>query len=122
MNELAGTTPPLASDDRRIAFYWNGEPVYRARQNGVAMPKQLYAPDPEYSEAARRLQVGGRVYLGAILGPDGNVRKVWIRRPLGFGLDEAAVRSVERWRFEPGTLAGRPVNILLSVDVSFCLY
>jgi periplasmic protein TonB len=43
-------------------------------------------------------------------------------RGLGSGLDAKAVEAVERWRFEPAKKDGKPVNVLISVEVSFLLY
>jgi protein TonB len=34
-------------------------------------------------------------------------------------LDQAAVRAVRRWRFEPATRQGRPVSQVVQVPVAF---
>lgn len=39
--------------------------------------------------------------------------------PLGFGLDEEAVKTIEKWDFKPGTKDGKPVKALATVMVSF---
>ena len=36
-------------------------------------------------------------------------------------LDEEALKSVSQWRFQPGTLAGRAVPVLIEVEVAFTL-
>jgi hypothetical protein len=38
---------------------------------------------------------------------------------LGLGLDENAVLALERWRFKPGLKDGKPVNVMLRVEVNF---
>jgi protein TonB len=43
-------------------------------------------------------------------------------RGLGSGLDAKAIEAVERWRFEPAKKDGKPVNVEISVEVSFLLY
>src|SRR5256885_11973872 len=42
----------------------------------VKPPKVLNAPDPEYSELARRAKYQGVAVLGVIVGPDGNPQDV----------------------------------------------
>jgi len=59
--------------------------------------------------------------LRFIVGPDGSVQQVEVVKPLGMGLDEAAIATVRTWKFEPGTLDGKPVAVKLSADVSFSL-
>ena len=59
--------------------------------------------------------------MGLIVGPDGAVRQVEVVKPLGMGLDEAAMGTVKTWRFEPGTHDGKPVAVKLSSEVSFSL-
>jgi len=49
------------------------------------------------------------------------VQQVEVVKPLGMGLDEAAIATVRTWKFEPGTLDGKPVAVKLSADVSFSL-
>ena len=41
----------------------------------------------------------------------------------GYGLDELAINTiVTRWRFQPGTMYGTPVDVQILVEVSFRLY
>jgi TonB family protein len=61
------------------------------------------------------------VELGFIVGPDGSVQQVEVVKPLGMGLDEAAIGAVRTWKFEPGTHDGKPVAVKLSTEVSFNL-
>jgi len=35
------------------------------------------------------------------------------------GLDEKAMAAVAQWRFEPGRLAGAPVDVLVTIMVDF---
>lgn len=88
----------------------------------VKPPKTVYAPDPEYSEEARRRKFQGINILGLVLGPDGHPRDLWIVRGLGEGLDEKSIEAVKQWRFEPATKDGEPVAVFLSVETSFHLF
>ncbi|HMH02151.1 MAG TPA: energy transducer TonB [Terriglobales bacterium] len=89
---------------------------------GVSAPRTLYAPDPEYSEEARRAKVQGSVLLALIVGPDGNPHDLHLMRSLGMGLDEKALEAVRTWRFEPARKDGVPVAVQISVEVNFRLY
>ncbi len=89
---------------------------------GVSAPKQIYAPDPEYSEEARKVKHMGTVVLWLIVGPDGRTRDIRVARTLGLGLDEKAIEAVRTWRFEPAMKDGKPVAVQINVEVNFHLY
>src|SRR5258708_24557065 len=89
---------------------------------GVTAPKQVYAPDPEYSEEARKAKYQGVCVLSLIVGPDGKPRDIKLARSLGLGLDEKAIEAVNQWKFEPATKDGKPVAVLINVEVQFRLY
>jgi TonB family protein len=79
----------------------------------------VYQPDPEYPEEGRRAKLSGTVLLSLTVGTDGLVREVTVTKPLGHGFDEQAVRSVQKWRFEPAAANGRPIPARITVQVDF---
>lgn len=89
---------------------------------GVSAPRALYAPDPEYSEEARKAKWQGTVVLWVIVGPDGKPRDIKIQRSLGMGLDEKAIEAVRQWKFDPAKKDGQPVAVQINVEVNFRLY
>ena len=89
---------------------------------GVSAPRAVYAPDPEYSEEARKAKYQGTCVLWLVVGPDGRPRDIRIARTLGLGLDEKAIEAVRTWKFEPAMKDGRPVAVQINVEVSFRLY
>jgi TonB family protein len=89
---------------------------------GVSAPKEIYAPEPEYSEEARKVKHMGIVVLQLVVGSDGLPRDIRVVRTLGLGLDEKAIEAVRKWRFEPAKKDGKPVAALVSVEVDFHLY
>jgi TonB family protein len=89
---------------------------------GVSSPKPVYAPDPEYSEEARKAKYQGTCVLWLVVGPDGKPRDIRVARTLGLGLDEKAIEAVRTWRFEPGMKDGKPVATMVNVEVTFRLY
>jgi TonB family protein len=54
---------------------------------------------------------------------DGTVGDVRVIRSLDstFGLDQNAIKAVRQWRFEPGSQAGKPVPVIVSVELTFTL-
>ncbi len=89
---------------------------------GVTPPKPVFSPDPEFSEPARSAKYQGAVVLLIAVDKQGKVRNIRIANPLGFGLDEKAVETVARWRFNPAKKDGEPVDAELAVEVDFHLY
>ncbi|HUJ94670.1 MAG TPA: TonB family protein [Terriglobales bacterium] len=42
-----------------------------------------------------------------------------IDRPLGYGLDEEAIKAVQKWKFVPATNNGVPVAVAVNLEVTF---
>jgi TonB family protein len=91
-------------------------------KNGVTPPKAQYAPNPEYSEDARKAKYQSAVTLAGTVDPQGAFTDICVMRAAGHGLDEKAMEAVKTWRFEPASLDGEPVAVRVHVDVSFRLY
>jgi TonB family protein len=89
---------------------------------GVSAPKAIFAPDPEYSEEARKAKYQGVCVLSLIVGPDGRPRDIHVARSLGLGLDEKAIQAVNQWKFDPAQKDGKPVAVAINVEVQFRLY
>jgi protein TonB len=91
--------------------------------NGVKPPEVLYKPLPYYTEEARKARAEGIVLIQAVVRKDGTVDSFKVIRGLGFGLDESAINTIAtKWRFKPGTLNGRPVDVQANIEVTFRLY
>ena len=99
-----------------------GNGAYRPGWGGVTTPRTIYAPDPEYSDEARRAKYQGSVLLWLVVGADGLPHEVKVVRSVGLGLDEKAMDAVRTWRFTPGLKDGKPVPTQIHVEVSFRLY
>ena len=82
-------------------------------------PHAIYSPEPEYSDKARKKKINGDIMLSLIVGTDGLPRDVTVEKPLGYGLDEQAVKAVQQWRFQPAQHEGQPVEKRIEVSVSF---
>lgn len=89
---------------------------------GVSPPRQIYAPEPEFSEEARKAKYQGVCTLGLIVGTDGRPSNIRVLSSLGMGLDEKAIEAVRTWKFEPAMKDGHPVRVEIAVEVDFHLY
>src|ERR1700722_125293 len=89
---------------------------------GVSPPRQIYAPEPEFSEEARKAKYQGVCTLGLIVGTDGRPSNIRVLSSLGMGLDEKAMEAVKNWKFEPAMKDGHPVRVEIAVEVDFHLY
>ncbi|HZP61935.1 MAG TPA: energy transducer TonB [Terriglobales bacterium] len=89
---------------------------------GVSAPKPIYAPDPDYSEEARKAKYQGTVVLWVIVGADGHPHDIRVYRSLGMGLDEKAIEAIKTWKFEPARKDGIAVAVQVNIEVSFRLY
>jgi periplasmic protein TonB len=98
-----------------------GGGVYRVG-GGVSAPRALFAPDPEYSEEARKAKYQGTVVLWVVIGADGKPREMRVQRSLGMGLDQKAIEAVRRWKFEPAQKDGVPVAVQVHIEVNFRLF
>jgi TonB family protein len=87
----------------------------------VKAPVVRHRVEPFYPEAARKNKVEGIVILEATIDASGNVRDVRPLKPLPDGLSEAAAAALKQWKFAPGTLDGRPVDVIFNVTFSFRL-
>jgi TonB family protein len=62
----------------------------------------IHKVDPgNYPEVALVAGIKGHVELRLVVSPDGVPREITVVRPLGYGLDESAVKAVSQWRFSP---------------------
>jgi len=82
----------------------------------------LSNPKPDYPPDARRQRQEGVVLVNVEVGADGRAGDVSVGRSSGFPLlDDAAVRAVRRWLFEPARAGGVPVASRVEVPVRFSL-
>lgn len=84
-------------------------------------PRVLERAEPQYPPEEREKGTEGRVRMETMIRADGAVEVIRVVRSLGAVMDRAAIEAVEKWRFEPGTIDGRPVDMRLRVDVVFSL-
>lgn len=87
--------------------------------SGILPPRLAYEVKPDYTEEARQRNIEGDVTLQIIVRRDGTVGDVRVVRGLGYGLDQRAVEAVRQFRFQPATRLGTPVDVVVTIDVTF---
>lgn len=91
--------------------------------NGVTGPVLIYRTQPQYPAEAMRAKLQGVAVLSGVVGVDGTLHDIRVVRSLdaAFGLDREANACVRQWRFRPGTRAGKPVAVYVTIEVAFSL-
>ena len=87
----------------------------------VVEPELISGAEPQYTEEATAARVQGVVVLQVTISERGAVSEIEVLKGLSHGLTEAAIASVEQWRYQPATLDGKPVAVYYNVTVSFQL-
>jgi len=88
---------------------------------GIIAPEVIKEAKPQYTAVAMDAKIQGLVEMEAIVLADGTVGEVRVVRSLDkqFGLDEAAVAAMKKWRFKPGTRDGVAVPVMVAVEMTF---
>jgi len=87
----------------------------------VKPPEKLYAPQPQYTEIARKARIQGVVIVQAIIDKTGMVTNVKVLKGLPMGLEQAAAEAVKKWKFNPATLNGKPVAVYYNLTINYRL-
>jgi TonB family protein len=95
-----------------------GGGVYRIG-NGVSAPRLLAQTLPRYTTEALERRIQGTVSLDVVVARDGTPMNIRVARSLDAGLDQEAIVALRQWRFSPGTLGGRPVDVEVVVAMDF---
>ena len=97
--------------------------VSRPSDPGVVAPVAIRSPKPAYTKAAMEAKITGSVVVECVVLADGTVGDVRVVQPLDqtYGLDDQAVKAAKQWRFKPGTKDGKPVPVLVSLEMTFSL-
>jgi protein TonB len=106
-----------------VANVWPPLGVHRYDEAGLTPPRLLSQTPVHYTGEAMRRGVEGAVCLEAVVDVTGHVAAIHIARSLDavHGLDEEAVRALEKWQFTPGLKDGEAVPVLISVQHSFTM-
>jgi TonB family protein len=99
--------PPASGDDS-------------PKQVGGSVSAPILAKHPEvkYTDMARSLQFSGSVLLHVVVRKDGTVGDIHVARPIGLGLDEAAMAAVTHYTYKPAKENGAAVPVEMDIEVN----
>ncbi len=86
----------------------------------VKEPRKIKDVPPVYPALAAQGRIEGVVILECLLDTRGRVQQVKVLRGLPL-LEEAAVEAVKQWAYTPTLVGGEPVEVILTVTVTFRL-
>jgi TonB family protein len=79
---------------------------------GVKDPTLGAAPDPVFQWEQERTHIGFMMLVLAFtVGADGRARDVFIVSPVGMGIDDDAVHTLNAWQFKPAMLGDKPFAV-----------
>ncbi|MEM7352366.1 MAG: TonB family protein [Acidobacteriota bacterium] len=87
----------------------------------ITRPARVHAPQPQYTEVARRARIQGTVIMRAVIDPHGNVTELELLKGLPMGLSDASIETAKQWKFKPATLRGKPISVYWTLTVHFKL-
>jgi TonB family protein len=86
----------------------------------VKSPQVLHTQEPEFPK--RQLKSHARVSLYFVVDDRGKVRFPTVDESPGPDFSNAAIKAVEKWSFQPATINGVPVPVLINVTSVFTRY
>ena len=87
--------------------------------SGVIPPTLLKQVTPKYTADAMRQRLQGVVALEVVVSREGIPMEIRVTRSLDPGLDGEAIVAARQWRFVPGSVGDRPVDVLVTILLDF---
>lgn len=119
---IALTGLPLSAASALRFSRQSDSSVHNVTDSGVTSPVLVHEVKPQYTDDAKERKVQGTVELEEVITTDGTVRDdVRVIKSLDPDLDAQAVTAAKQWLFKPGTKDGKPVNVMVRIEMSFTL-
>ena len=87
----------------------------------LVAPRKLVDVRPLYPQIARAARIEGTVVLEAVLDRSGRVTRMRVVSSSSPLLDQAAIDAVSQWQYTPSVLHGQPVEVLMTITITFKL-
>ena len=121
-NHAAPTSPTAAATPVTTGSARPAPTVAQAMVLPSSDADYLNNPPPAYPRMSRRLGEQGTVLVRVFINAEGRAEKADIRTSSGYPrLDDAALETVQRWRYVPGKRAGQPEAMWFNVPIRFVL-
>ena len=85
---------------------------------GMKPPQVTKSGRPRYTPEALKAKIQGTVMLQIVVGTNGKVRDARVIRSIPM-LDEGALAAAREWEFTPTVVDGKPVPVLLTLELDF---
>jgi protein TonB len=86
----------------------------------MSQPEKLGGPDPQYTAKALEREVQGTMVVRCVVTTEGRVYGCRVLKSLPF-MDRAVIDALERRRYKPATLGGRPVEVNYNFKITLRL-
>ncbi|HEY4903049.1 MAG TPA: energy transducer TonB [Candidatus Sulfotelmatobacter sp.] len=87
--------------------------------SSLSAPAAVRKVDPAYPMQLMRENVAGTVIVYAVIHADGSVGNVRVLRSVDERIDEFASQAVAKWKFDPATKNGAPVEVEATFQIPF---
>ena len=96
-----------------------GVALSSASGSELSAPSATSKVDPAYPLELMRQNLGGTVILYAVIHADGSVGNVRVLRSVDERLDQYASDAIAKWKFDPATKNGAPVDVEATFWIPF---
>jgi TonB family protein len=95
--------------------------LFASSDPGIRAPRIVSRIEPAYSEQARKAGLQGIIVVYTEVTPEGRLQNIQVLQGLGMGMDEQAAERIRQWKFEPATRDGKPIRVMMPVEINFSL-
>ena len=106
-------------DDNTVVLFVEQKPEF---ENGDKAMYEFLSKNIVYPTIARENGITGTVFVGFVVSKDGTIRNVEVKRGIGGGCNEEAMRVIKLMpKWKPGKQNGKAVNVAFTLPVKFRL-
>jgi TonB family protein len=87
----------------------------------VQPPKLVHVVEPEFDPKSEEAFTSGVVRMQIMVTMEGDVKNPKVVSGLNERQNDKAMEAVKKWRFKPALRQNKPVNVKVTVEVSFHL-
>jgi len=114
MKKLAAAILSITALAQLPSFPQSNSSSTKPRHCSVEKGKRMPYPD-----SLKGSGIQGIVLIQAVIGENGCTQSVRVVRKLHPKLDELAKEAVNSWKFSPATKDGKPVKVMVQIEVKF---
>ncbi len=88
----------------------------------IRPPKVVKRVEPLYPAGARAFGVTGIAIFACVIDKNGSIRDIAMKKALPAPtLSYMAMEALRQWKYEPGTIDGKPVDVLFNLTINYKL-